>query len=130
MGDVSSDVIAFVHARLDEEKAQAEKLPDLEDYSLDPWEICWEETGEWNSYAYLRIAKKRVLAEVEAKKGLLDEHTDVNDGSCGTCVDGHWGYPTHGGSSPQNYPCRTLRLLALPYREHPEFRPEWASGLG
>ncbi|MGW3135928.1 DUF6221 family protein [Streptomyces sp. NPDC001139] len=67
----------------------------------------------------------RVLREIEAKRQLLDEHQDVNDGWCGTCVDGRWGYPTHGGSSPQRYPCRTLRLLALPYADRPGYRDEW-----
>ncbi|MFD1656979.1 DUF6221 family protein [Streptomyces caeni] len=67
----------------------------------------------------------RVLREIDAKRQLLEEHQDVNDGSCGTCVDGRWGYPTHGGSSPQRYPCRTLRLLALPYADRPGYREEW-----
>ncbi|NED75367.1 hypothetical protein G3I51_24190 [Streptomyces sp. SID9944] len=67
----------------------------------------------------------RVLREIDAKRHLLDEHQDVNDGSCGTCVDGQWGYPTHGGSSPQRFPCRTLRLLALSYADRPGYRDEW-----
>lgn len=53
-----------------------------------------------------------VLARVAAERAVLDEHANVNDGDCGTCVDGRWGYPTHGGSSPQRWPCRTVRLLA------------------
>lgn len=61
----------------------------------------------------------------EVKRQLLDEHPNVNDGSCGTCVDGRWGYPTHGGSSPQPYPCRTLRLLALAYVSHPDYQDNW-----
>lgn len=66
-----------------------------------------------------------MLREIEGKRQTLDEHTDVNDGSCGTCVDGKWGYPTHGGSSPQQYPCRTLRILFLPYAGRPGYREEW-----
>lgn len=53
-----------------------------------------------------------MLARVATERQILDEHTNVNDGDCGTCVDGRWGYPTHGGSSPQRWPCRTVRLLA------------------
>ncbi|MFE1925808.1 DUF6221 family protein [Streptomyces asoensis] len=67
----------------------------------------------------------QVLAEIQSRRALLDEHGDVNDGECGTCVDGHWGYPTHGGSSPQRYPCRSLRLLALPYASHEAYLDEW-----
>lgn len=67
-----------------------------------------------------------VLADLDAKLAILDEHPDVNDGDCGTCVAGHWGYPTHGGSSPQRYPCRTLRLAAVPFAKHPDYDERWA----
>ncbi|MCX5253645.1 DUF6221 family protein [Streptomyces canus] len=66
-----------------------------------------------------------VLADLDAKLAVLDEHQNVNDGSCGTCVDGGWGYPTHGGSSPQRHPCRTLRLLAVPFAAHPDYDERW-----
>jgi hypothetical protein len=85
-------------------------------------------TGEFNPEDSAHIAEwdpARVLREIDTKRQLLDEHQDVNDGSCGTCVDGEWGYPIHGGSSPQRFPCRTLRLLALPYADRPGFREEW-----
>ncbi|EGX60106.1 hypothetical protein SZN_09296 [Streptomyces zinciresistens K42] len=68
---------------------------------------------------------EQVLAEIEGRRALLDEHQDVNDGACGTCVDGQWGYPTHGGSNPQPYPCRTLRLLALPHAAREGYQEEW-----
>ncbi|WP_081224731.1 DUF6221 family protein [Streptomyces sp. M41(2017)] len=68
-----------------------------------------------------------VIADLDAKLALIEEHPDVNDGSCGTCVDGRWGYPTHGGSTPQRHPCRTLRLLAQPFAGHPDHKgEEWA----
>lgn len=68
-----------------------------------------------------------IIADLDAKLAILDEHQDVNEGHCGTCVNGHWGYPTHGGSSPQRYPCRTLRILAQPYVGHPDHEDErWA----
>ncbi|MFE3031594.1 DUF6221 family protein [Streptomyces canus] len=66
-----------------------------------------------------------VLADLDAKLAVLDEHPDVNDGDCGTCVDGRWGYPTHGGSSPQTHPCRTLRHLAVPFAAHPDYDERW-----
>ncbi|MET7475076.1 DUF6221 family protein [Streptomyces sp. NPDC005648] len=67
----------------------------------------------------------QVLAEIEARQALLDEHQDTNDGDCGTCVGGDWGYPTHGTSSPQSHPCRTLRLLAQPYADRPGYEESW-----
>jgi len=72
------------------------------------------------------IDPTRLLADLDAKLAILDEHQEVNDGSCGTCVDGHWGYPTHGGSSPAAHPCRTLLILARPFAGHPDYQEDWA----
>ncbi|ANZ35240.1 hypothetical protein BBK82_03280 [Lentzea guizhouensis] len=66
-----------------------------------------------------------VLAQCAAHEALLDEHWDVNEGDCATCVTGKWGYPTHGGSSPQRYPCKTIRIVALAYQHRPGYREEW-----
>ncbi|MEV4197029.1 DUF6221 family protein [Micromonospora globbae] len=61
----------------------------------------------------------RVLAEVAAKRRILDEHfeaslgdTGVGAGDCTTCTNYAW-------------PCPTVRLLALPYADRPGYRPEW-----
>lgn len=73
----------------------------------------------------------RVLREIDAKRQLLALHepsrnvgadSDEDDPStfvvcCGTCQvgvvqDGDW-------------PCETLRLLALPYSDRPGYRAEW-----
>lgn len=55
----------------------------------------------------------RVLREVEAKRRLLDLHRPDSDDrpECGTCGPRH--------------PCSTLRLLALPYADHDDYREEW-----
>jgi hypothetical protein len=66
-----------------------------------------------------------VLADIDAKLRILDEHGDINDGDCSTCVTGRWGYPVLGGSTPQLLPCRTLRLLALPFASHQDYLEEW-----
>lgn len=140
------DLVAFLRARLDEDAEAAREAADGDSgdwFVGDKWNVYRAEDEaphgdvEENrlvvygnvlvqSAHIARHDPARVLREVEAKRELLDEHGDVNDGSCGTCVDGQWGYPTHGGSIPQNYPCKTLRLLALPYADHPDYRPEWA----
>lgn len=59
----------------------------------------------------------RVLAEVDAKRRILAEHPwrhepDWPSGrQCRQCATEH--------------PCTTLRLLALPYAGHPDYREEW-----
>lgn len=103
---MSAALIAFLRARADADAQWAEGVLDC---------------GSPNDHGIAR----RTLREVEAKRRIIDQHQDVNDGSCGTCVEGRWGYPTHGGSDPQRFSCATLRILALPYDDHPDFEESW-----
>ena len=62
----------------------------------------------------------RILAECEAKRRIIELHTkagadDWYRGSCRIC-----------GESDVDYPCDTLKALALPYAEHSDYRAEWA----
>ncbi len=66
--------------------------------------------------------RERVLVECEAKRRVVAEHpidTDVINPGCRVCdstpEDGVWG----------DGPCATLRALALPYADHPDYREEW-----
>lgn len=131
-------LVAFLKARLDDDAQAARRAGDsfrqigetgvIVATEGDRAEEC--ASANWSGVAehIVRQDPARTLREVEAKRQLLDEHQNVNDGSCGTCVDGKWGYPTHGGSVPQSYPCRTLRLLTLPYSGHPEYEEALAGG--
>jgi Family of unknown function (DUF6221) len=67
----------------------------------------------------------RALAECEAKRRIVELHPVVGDGVCDTCVVGKWGYPAHGDSTPERWPCGTLRALALTYTDRPGYEPEW-----
>ncbi|MEU7399985.1 DUF6221 family protein [Streptomyces sp. NPDC044948] len=63
----------------------------------------------------------RVLREIDAKRQLLDLHAPgemeyVEGDVCMAC-DVRGGAPF--------YPCKTLRLLALPYADRPGYRDEW-----
>lgn len=73
----------------------------------------------------IMVTPDRVLAEIAAKRASAALHPDVNDGNCGTCVLGQWGYPTHGGSTPSAWPCATLKALALSYAGHEDYDEEW-----
>lgn len=58
----------------------------------------------------------RVLAEVEAKRKIIERHQPVRVGpraGIDCFADGDL------------YPCDELRLLALPDADHPDYRPEW-----
>lgn len=47
-------------------------------------------------------------------------HQETEGHVCGVCVDIIDDRPV-----PVVYPCDTVRLLAAPYRQHPDFDPEW-----
>ncbi|OKJ52223.1 hypothetical protein AMK27_30765 [Streptomyces sp. CB02009] len=64
----------------------------------------------------------RFHAETEAKRRILSAHPiepyddDPTIGFCQECQR---------GGAAGIAPCTTLRLLALPYADHPDYRPEW-----
>ena len=72
----------------------------------------------------------RVLAECEAKRRIVAAHPLTTDAipqgyvgksagfGCSTCHD--WDGMTEALGN-----CETLRALAMPYADHPDFRPEW-----
>lgn len=77
--------------------------------------------------AGLHIARwdpARVLAEVEAKRRIVEWHrpTSAPPGYLPNC-EGCW--EDSGMDGAPTYPCRTLRFLALPYADHPDYREEW-----
>lgn len=54
----------------------------------------------------------RVLARCEADRRIVELHGGDYDGECQS--------PAH-----LDGPCRTLRALALPYADHPDYDEEW-----
>ena len=60
------------------------------------------------------VASVRMLAECEAKRLLVEAHGSNDPKWEGDCP--HCG--VHG-------PCYTIRLVALPYADHPDYRDEW-----
>lgn len=127
-----TDLAAFLAARLDEDEqlartADAEPFPDKGFHRGTHIAYGLQSTGiglEYQGFA-LVWDPARVLAEITAKRAIIDAHPNVNDGDCGTCVVGRWGYPTHGGSTIERWPCPTLRALAATYADHPDFDESW-----
>jgi hypothetical protein len=74
------------------------------------------------------VFAKRVLAECESKRRIVRVH-GPRDGECDVCNRGWWDEDDDGteryASMPEAYPCLTLRALALPYADHPDYRDEW-----
>lgn len=65
---------------------------------------------------YLDLAR-RILAEGEARREIVKLHTATDWGMAAGMLCDH--------CSDQRWPCPTLRALALPYTDHPDYRDEW-----
>jgi hypothetical protein len=74
----------------------------------------------------------RVLAEAETKRGIVAEHQITLEevaegrweGKCSTCFGEAGIVGDRVGADPQ-IACPTLKLLAVPYADHPDYQPEW-----
>jgi hypothetical protein len=74
----------------------------------------------------------RVLAEVDAKRRVLDLHAPFTDYAgrirCEHCTELCHSRSGLGCEDPADaiHPCRTVLLLSLPYGDRPGFDPRWA----
>jgi predicted NAD-dependent protein-ADP-ribosyltransferase YbiA (DUF1768 family) len=140
-----NDFATFLRARLDEDEALAREAPEGPWHignAVDPTKTCNVHTFpgarlvadglNWLVAEHIaRHNPARVLRDIEARRALLALHephqqpgrySDVNDRAtwmtcCSMCQvdmvqEGDW-------------PCETLRLLALSYADHPDYRQEW-----
>jgi hypothetical protein len=135
-----NDLVEFLRARLDEDEQVAR-------------EAAEHGEGVYDSPMQATFWSPRVLAEVEAKRLIVERHRPISEpvewpddqtgkgealvcSSCGNRdLDGwiNWrplvgeaGVFPDGVTPPYVLaPCETLRLLALPYAEHPDYRQEW-----
>jgi hypothetical protein len=134
MMDCMDDLIAFLRARLDEDADLALAAspgpwhPDEEHDEVHAVDDIVVAEGFALSGRQLRatvdhIARHdpaRVLAEVEAKRHIIDWHRqptqdEFEDGT----------YRTMGCRCYGGWPCPTLRALAAPYADHPDYRDTW-----
>lgn len=146
--DRMDDLITFLRARLDEDEQAALSWPEGSrqwqtvggrklSYRNDSSEMVTaidvsNASSLWNEQIYVKydlddapehIARHdpaRVLAEVDAKRGLIElheaaDHEYADEPVCLSCDQG----------GPLPYPCPTLRLLALPFAEHPDYQDTW-----
>lgn len=119
------DLVQFLRDRLDEEATLAgsgetwtafDEAPDTGtrrvdvDHSFERVTAC---TRSWRALHIARHDPARVLADVEAKRRIVEEANLYLCDSGPGC-----GYRTKHGHN-------VLRLLALPYADHPDYREEW-----
>ena len=102
-------IAEFLLARTAEDEAEAQGHLGAEYYT----EGLWPEA-----------VAKRVLAECDAKRAIMDIHRD-RDGDCARCSDYAW-FAVLDGGEHEEFPCPTIRALATVYADHPDYQPEWA----
>ena len=69
----------------------------------------WVQVGEAGDF----LSPIAVLADCEAKRLVVTAHDQSQtDGTCIVCAEGGW-------------PCKTLRMLAMPYFEHEDYLEDW-----
>ncbi|MER8233489.1 DUF6221 family protein [Streptomyces sp. NPDC094049] len=136
------DLIAFLRARLNDDEQTARAVED----GSAPWNGQWTANGpdalrtrnghvlvygHWSSDGrnlpmplkpglvdhIARHDPARVLAEVEAKRLLLTEYAEVRGNEA---ADYEWAGGWARGLG------QAVAFLALPYADHPDYRPEWA----
>jgi hypothetical protein len=104
----------FLLARIGEDEAEAKEHQHYEGE-------VWEAAGWWDC--------TRVLAECDAKRRIVELHEileivwrqGIPEYACQNCDvgdDDHLYYSRRQG-------CATLRLLALPYSDHPDYQENW-----
>lgn len=135
---MTADLAGFLRARLDEDEQAAR---DAATSTCERWKASGGSVvgttsdhpgevaiGPWSGElgaAGIHIARhdpKRVLAEVDTRRRILDRYISAVADSVED-ADGYYD-ETRFEDARQLYP--VLRLLALPYAAHPDYRPEWA----
>ena len=136
---MTSDLVTFLNARLDEDEQMARSTPgpswehrqirgDFDESVVFENYVAVADPGR-NTVALADVAEEvlpfvlrhdpaRVLAEVDAKRRIIDRYEAQRTV-----------YAAHMGGILTKYLVQeleaVLRLLALPFADHPDYRPEW-----
>ncbi|MGY5127323.1 DUF6221 family protein [Streptomyces nigrescens] len=118
-------LVAFLRARLDEEEVAAHTAPagpwhaDGDSvYASHPADLVVEYAYNDGAEHIARHDPARVLAEIEAKRAIVDQYAEVQE------MDREDAEPEFAYGRAVGLG-EAVRLLALPYQEHPDYRPEW-----
>lgn len=107
------ELAEFLLARIAEDEALARSV--IDEHPMNDWESYVSSAGFYDlpsSRFAIEFNPERVLAECEAKRRIVAEHSPVDP------CDAH-------DANFQTVPCDTLRLLALPYADHSDYDVWW-----
>lgn len=107
----------FLAARYDEDEARASS----------GWSSLRDERWETFNEGQSVLTPRAVLADITAKRAILAEHEESGNYPhiCMRCYK-EPGWPESDWEGTMHeWPCPTIRLLAQPFAEHPDFDPAW-----
>lgn len=119
------DIAEFLLARIAEDEAKAQEIRAFTDRAAVA-RLSDHGTGVLLGEVVV-FDPARVLAECEAKRRIVELHKPWHGSyECPTCADG--ASEDHGEVVVDRLraPCPTLRLLAPPYADHPDYQPVWS----
>ena len=112
-------ITEFLEARIAEDQARA----------TSGWARLGDSRWETTEYGQDFLTPSAVLAECAAKRAIIEMHGPVKDDGwiSGAAHDNLWcGMCGSIDDSPEPFPCATLQALAAAYKDHPDYRQEWA----
>jgi Family of unknown function (DUF6221) len=113
----------FLLARITEDEAEAAESHAVSCARTNP---VYEDPEQPPDDALCDCRQRRVLAECGAKRRIIAEHApDNRQFDCRDDAGSHAYYSDEPGTYGYLGECRTLRILALPYEDHPDYREEW-----
>lgn len=129
-----SDLVEFLLARIAEDEACAREAMGATDGEWSSWNRSWDAGARDLAAGGERMAAlpttidehvcrhdpARVLAECEAKRRIVNLHRPETFEDAPAEA-----FCTHDQRTSGLWPCPTMRLLALPYADHPDYREEW-----
>ena len=115
----------FLLARIAEDEAAAREIP------AGTWEDATQ--ASWRYDHVFRWSPERVLADCAAKRAIVEMHALMDGGDPDSfpyeSEDGRTVWPgcviCDGDSTPRRLGCDTVRHLAAPYADHPDYDPTW-----
>lgn len=116
-------LVAFLEARFAEDAADAQHAGgrySWEGIAAFVTDDYWDKDLEASERHIARHSPARVLAEVAAKRRIVELHHPLAYLVCSVCQ-----FDTGEECVPEMYPCPTVRALASVYADHSDFNPEW-----
>jgi len=112
------DLLAFLRARLEEDAAAAAEMAGNREWPADcgdVHDVSIQTTGGWT------FTSERLLAEVEAKRGMITQYENVSKLVNEPIPTDH-----HSASHIEQWALYdVLRRLAVPHASHPDYREKW-----